>query len=66
MGQLDNPLADDVRERSAIDEDATELVDTSVTCEERKNTLRYVAQKCDAVIVYPFEAWAHCISVAGG
>ena len=33
--QFDDPLTDDVWERSAVDENAAQLVDTAVTCPRR-------------------------------
>ena len=32
MGHLDNPLSDNVGERPAVDENTTELVNSTVTC----------------------------------
>ena len=36
MRHVHNPLADNVRERSAVDEDPPKLVDTSMACNARK------------------------------
>ena len=36
MRHVHNPLADNVRERSAVDEDPSKLVDTSMACNARK------------------------------
>lgn len=35
VGQLDDPLADDIGQRSTVDKDSAELIDTSVTCPRR-------------------------------